>query len=457
METHGHNSLVHKQIKEIRLEEIVTMNISAIYSNDNREVTPPMEKKEKQQEYRRRRRRPQQYTDYGHTRFEWIQLIATLTVPIAIAIFTILDSVQQMNQSKNQFNVQLRIAAENRETDLHIASENRQKDLDIASENRWKDYKIAEETRLKDREVADDEQKHSMLIDHQTFLSKLILKEGVHLNNTNYEAARFVARFKTLIAFRQLDPKRKTRLFKSLYVGKLAGRLDEDMAIDLSSADLSNIDFASPRDHIALTPPSSHPYYSVNFSDTNLKNASFNSVSFFNVSFVEAMMDDVIMLSTLTALISFRGASLLRAKFLYSHYININFGTAKLDGSFFEQFECDQCSFNFSSLIGIRIQNSKFVNSTFTDTKIDHSFITETEFSNNVNMRNVSLTNSKIHNCTFIGVDMRQCEMHGSSLLNSKFIKVNFDECKGLTIEQLKQADIVSESVLPNGTVYSSN
>ncbi|CAF0976518.1 unnamed protein product [Adineta steineri] len=335
--------------------------------------------------------------------------------------------------------------------------ENRQKDLDIASENRWKDYKIAEETRVKDREVADDEQKHSMLIDHQTFLSKLILKEGVHLNNTNYEAARFVARFKTLIAFRQLDPKRKTLLFKSLYVGKLAGRLDEDMAIDLSSADLSNIDFASPRDHIALTPPSSHPYYSVNFSDTNLKNASFNSVSFFNVSFVEAMMDDVIMLSTLTALISFKGASLLRAKFLYSHYININFATAKLDGSFFEHFECDQCSFNFSSLIGIRIQNSKFVNSTFTDTKMDHSFIAESEFSNNVNMRNVSLTSSKIHNCTFIGVDMRRCEMHGSSLLNSKFIKVNFDECKGLTIEQLKQAAIVSESILPNGTMYSSN
>ncbi|CAF0976556.1 unnamed protein product [Adineta steineri] len=293
METYRHNSLVHKQIKEIRLEEIVTMNISAIYSNDNREVTTPMEKKEKQHEYPCRRQQPQQYIDYGHTRFEWIQLIATLTVPIAIAIFTILDSVQQMNQSKNQFNVQLRIAAENRETDLHIASENRQKDLDIASENRWKDYKIAEETRVKDREVADDEQKHSMLIDHQTFLSKLILKEGVHLNNTNYEAARFVARFKTLIAFRQLDPKRKTLLFKSLYVGKLAGRLDEDMAIDLSSADLS--------------------------------------------------------------------------------------------------------------------------------------------------------------------VDMRRCEMHGSSLFNSKFIKVNFDECKGLTIEQLKQADIVSESILPNGTVYSSN
>ncbi|CAF4429964.1 unnamed protein product, partial [Adineta steineri] len=120
--------------------------ISTIYSNDNREVIPTMKKKEKQQECRRRRRprRSQDYIEYGHTRFEWIQLIATLTVPIAIGIFTILNSFQQMNLSKSQFNVQLRIAAENREKDLLIASENRQKDLDIAAENRKKDLKIAE-------------------------------------------------------------------------------------------------------------------------------------------------------------------------------------------------------------------------------------------------------------------------------------------------------------------------
>ena len=76
--------------------------------------------------------------------FEWIQLIATLTVPIAIGVFTILNSFQQIQQSKNQFDVQLKIAAENRQKDLFIASENRRKDLDIAADNRKKDLKVAE-------------------------------------------------------------------------------------------------------------------------------------------------------------------------------------------------------------------------------------------------------------------------------------------------------------------------
>jgi uncharacterized protein YjbI with pentapeptide repeats len=87
---------------------------------------------------------------------------------------------------------------------------------------------------------------------------------------------------------------------------------------------------------------------------------------------------------------------------------------------------------------------------------MDGSLINESEFSSDINMMNVSLTESEIHNCTFMDVDMRRCKMYGSSLLNSKFIRVNFYECEGLTDEQLKQAKIVSESILPNGTIYSS-
>jgi uncharacterized protein YjbI with pentapeptide repeats len=87
---------------------------------------------------------------------------------------------------------------------------------------------------------------------------------------------------------------------------------------------------------------------------------------------------------------------------------------------------------------------------------MDGSIISESEFSSDVNMMNVSLTKSEIHNCTFTDVDMRRCKMYGSSLINSKFIKVNLYECEGLTDEQLRQAKVVSESILPNGTMYSS-
>ena len=440
-------------------------------------------------------RRRQSHLQFGHTRFEWIQLVATLAVPIAIGVFTVINSIQQMDQSKNQFDVQLKIAGENRKKDLaiadenrkndlliaevqiriaadnrendiriaserhsneqHIAAENRRKDIGIASENRRKDFKIAEENRLKDFAVTEDQQKHQILTEYQTFLTELLLKEGIHLNNTNNkEAAQFVARFKTLVVFRHLDPKRRSLLFKSLYEGRLAGRLDGEIVIDISSADLSGIDFASPRHVVVLTPPSLHQYYSLNFSYTNLKNASFNSVSFFNVSFNSAIMDDTVMLSTLTTLITFIDASLVRTKFLYSYYISINFTDANMDNVSFDQFECERCHFFRNSLFYCQMQNSKFCQSTFDSVQMNGCLLQASELINS-NMTNVSLNSTQLHNCTLSNVDLRHCTIFDASLLDSTLLDVNLYGCEGLTDEQLFQAKSLKRLTLPNGTVIT--
>ncbi|CAF1506331.1 unnamed protein product, partial [Adineta steineri] len=120
-----------------------------------------MKQQKRPKNYNTRRK---QYIVLGHTVFEWIQLIATLTVPITIGLFTLGNSFQQMNQSKSQFDVQLRIAAENRQKDLLIASENRRKDMDIAAENRQKDLLIASENRRKDLDIAAENRKKDLKI-----------------------------------------------------------------------------------------------------------------------------------------------------------------------------------------------------------------------------------------------------------------------------------------------------
>ncbi|CAF1460546.1 unnamed protein product [Rotaria sp. Silwood1] len=117
-----------------------------------------------------------QNTSNSHSWFEWIQLIATVCVPITIGIFTIMQNQQQNEQHRN--------------------------DLIIAAENRLKDIEIADRNRANDEWLADDKKKENILVDYQNFLANLLEKYGMVLNETLI--ARFVARFKTLTALGQL-------------------------------------------------------------------------------------------------------------------------------------------------------------------------------------------------------------------------------------------------------------
>ncbi|CAF1687813.1 unnamed protein product, partial [Didymodactylos carnosus] len=101
-----------------------------------------------------------------------------------IGVFTIMNNFQQMNLSKSQFENQLRIANDNRQNDIRVAEEARVNDL-----------RIAQKDREKDLQMADNQQKQAVLIEYQNFLAELLLKEGIRLNGSNSEAARFVARF----------------------------------------------------------------------------------------------------------------------------------------------------------------------------------------------------------------------------------------------------------------------
>ncbi len=103
--------------------------------------------------------------------FECAQLLVTLSVPIAIGVYTVI-----------QYNNEQAIAQENRRQDLEIVNQTCLNDLAIAASNRQVDLQIAPDVRTKDILLADDQQKENILIEYHNFLGNLLITDGVLLN-----------------------------------------------------------------------------------------------------------------------------------------------------------------------------------------------------------------------------------------------------------------------------------
>ncbi|CAF1486215.1 unnamed protein product, partial [Rotaria sp. Silwood1] len=135
--------------------------------------------------------------DYAKKRcscFELIQLIATICIPIIIAIYTIIQQRQ----------------------DLQVANMARASEREIAEGNRLTELTIAEHNRQKDRDLAIDQQRENILVEYHRFLAQL-LEKGLPLK----VSSKSVALLMSHTALNQLNSKRKRYVIRSLYEAKL--------------------------------------------------------------------------------------------------------------------------------------------------------------------------------------------------------------------------------------------
>ncbi len=95
-------------------------------------------------------------TKKQYSPLEWIQLIATICIPIIIAVYTIID-----NNNKES------IASADRRKDIEIANSSRSTQFDIAEANRLHEILIAEQNQQKDRDLALDQQRENILVQYQ--------------------------------------------------------------------------------------------------------------------------------------------------------------------------------------------------------------------------------------------------------------------------------------------------
>ncbi|CAF3663161.1 unnamed protein product, partial [Rotaria sp. Silwood1] len=185
--------------------------------------------------------------------FDWAQLIIAFSVPVAITVYTIF-------QTKNE--------------------------AIIAEQNRIQDLSISEKNRLSDIALSQDDQREAILVEYLNSVGKLLDKYGMTLNDT---AARLVARYKTLAALEQLDPKRRSLVIRSLYeLGLIKSHLPNgEPLLSLKTADLTALNLSTTRKSLVDW----KTYEFVDFTETVLINASFRNLRIKNCLFKAAHLE----------------------------------------------------------------------------------------------------------------------------------------------------------------------
>jgi uncharacterized protein YjbI with pentapeptide repeats len=423
----------------------------------------------------------------GCSAFNWAQFLGQLSITIAITIYTII--------------------ATNR--DLIIAEENRRQDILIANETRYKDLSIAESNRLYDLFLADDQQKENILREYQNFMSELIIKYGININDS---AARFSLRYKTLAALEQLDSTRRSFLIRSLTEAKLITYNDElDLSlsspvIDLNTSNLTGINLSIKPgidQFLKLSKPRS-----LALNDVILNQASFRYNHLDVATFINSELNNADFSFSYNILrdqchfqiinkefcIRFNNARMSNTNLSHTYYYNIDFSFAEMinvdlsyaklsDGTAFAHtnlegsqlyethFKDGLSRFGNTNMIGINATRSIFDKSIFYEAilincSLSYSTINNSDFwlsdltncqLNNARLIDVKFTEAKLINvnmsniicsskCTFSRANLTGAILYNATIMNSNLKNVNF------TDQQLAQARSFAGSILPNGT-----
>ncbi len=146
------------------------------------------------------------------TLWDWLQLLGVLAIAVVLALGTLWFSAKQGQISdamvKNQHDTALAISQQQRDTALAIA---------------------------------EDQQREATLNTYLDRMSALLLDKNLNDPRAATEV-RELARARTLIALRSLDPPRKGVLIQFLYESGLIN--NDHPVVDLTGADLSNADLS---------------------------------------------------------------------------------------------------------------------------------------------------------------------------------------------------------------------
>ncbi|CAF1514926.1 unnamed protein product [Adineta ricciae] len=350
----------------------------------------------------------------GHSCFEWIQLIATISIPIIIAIYTIIEN----NNSAS------------------IAADNNRKDREIANNNRRSEFDLSQQSQQKERDLAADQQQEDILVKYQTFLSNLILQYGKDLEKSSN--VKTVLHFMTLTALNQLDIRRKRILIRSLHDANLItykrnDNKDYPSAVTLASIDFKDITFGSP-----LNSPDEYPLHqyihwkylwlpdailtNASFRHTNLECATFTRAHMDSVDFsfaihpISKCFDDLREVAT-----DFTRASLVNANLRNAKFRSIDFSRANLTFANMRGFSCEMCKFSNTILFQADLSLSYFYHSLLINQSL-------------VDFSGVKLKQADIHGAYFRSIDFQYSDLSHSQLSrvtirNSIFSRTTMKNC----------------------------
>ncbi|CAF1530449.1 unnamed protein product [Adineta ricciae] len=447
------------------------------------------------------------------TCLEWCQLIATICIPIIIALYTIIQDRQN----------------------LHKANMSRATELQIAEENRLNELLIAEENRQKDRDLAKDQQWENILVEYHRFLSGFFVQKGLSLKESDGTILLSVSH----TTLNQLNVKRKSYVIRSLYEAKLiALNINSDQSrssfLEIGGIDLSNIMLGSVHDPQG---PQSLLFYidwsylylprailvnasiryailncaflhntkldsadlsfayvreakcfnkwresSAEFSTSSLVNATlyhadFNDVSFYNATLTFANMSniqccDCDFRTANLVRVDLSGCNISRSQYhtLLREFESTNLSYTTADLSIFHSLTFDYSDWSHVQAKQIRMINCTFVNATminasFVKGSLSNVLFQQTDLSyidmTYAILKNISFIDTimyyanlsyiKCEYCNFINIDLRNSLLRNASLLYSNFVNCSIDE------KQVGEIIDLGGSKLPNETIVQGN
>ncbi len=260
----------------------------------------------------------------------------------------------------------------------------------IAAKQRAEDKESAHLLRELERSLANEQYQNELLDNYIKEMGELIKENNGSLTTNPTIGA--LARAKTLSIFRQLDSQRNGRIIRFLYESGQINENKEYSPLDLSTAELHNIDFSLSLIPSSLESISLSGIYLINvtfgganlcksnfsgsrlvdiiFSKSNLNNVDFTKATLTNITFFQSILMNSYFIEAKLNKIDFSEANLDNANFSEADLFNITFSEMIINGIIFSYASFKSIIFFKVSLIGFDFVNVKIVGSRFSNTDL---------------------------------------------------------------------------------------
>jgi uncharacterized protein YjbI with pentapeptide repeats len=387
-----------------------------------------------------------------------LKVISGLLLPLLLAIFTVVITFEQKNDSQQQRFKDRELARIQRDQDLNVSHEQRTLERTLADEKRLVDIDLSERIRHSNIE----QRKHEVYIQEENRrdaeFAKYITEMGQLLkeNNgslTSDSTTHALARAKTLHTIRQIGSSRCVQLIHFLYDAKQLRNVSN--FLDLSGALLNGIDLSG--NQLPMTGLLLPGTYLVNasFANRELNEWNFSGAHLHGANFTGSIMIDVLFKDALLPISSFISAKISGfASFSDADLTGSSFYRAVIIGNHFFETNLRQVNFTEAQL-GELILESNLADASFYRAKIHMATFSYCNMTR-INMTDAIVTESDFEGSTLSYATLVRTHLRMVSFLYSNLSHANFRDAYGITNAQLNRAISLHETILPDGTIGST-
>ena len=325
---------------------------------------------------RRRRRR---YDRYTH-RFcslsvnDIIRILSSLILPLSLGVFTVFITLHQHLSAR-----------QDRHDDLNRFEDQRREDRNETRLQREHEWNIAKMNAQAQNKAAIDRYQDEVLVTYIKEIGDLLKEKNGSLTSDRLTAT--LARVKTLNVLRQVDGSRQIHIIRFLYEARQLNHPDSSLPLDISTVELTNIDFHHSTWSGVIEQMSLMGIY--------LRNCTFDS----------------------TRLID-------RVNFTLARFDYVNFTSTILDQVIFSLTR-----FRFANFVFTRVHNLEMKSAMVSDTNCFSMNLTQANLGltwfKNVNFSSAWISQVNFSSTWFSNVDFSSAILHSVNFSSSEFGKMS--------------------------------